>query len=98
MRKTTFVLASVLALSVPSLSAAQSEMVAGEVRRINEADGKITLRHGPIKSLNMDEPHTMVFRVQAPAMLKQVKVGDKVKFTAARVNGRLTVTSIQKGK
>jgi Cu/Ag efflux protein CusF len=39
---------------------------------------------------------TMVFRVQDAGMLKQVKAGDKVKFSAERVNGALTVTKIQK--
>jgi Cu(I)/Ag(I) efflux system protein CusF len=36
----------------------------------------------------MDEPMTMVFRVQDPAMLKQIKVGDKVKFDADRISGQ----------
>jgi Cu/Ag efflux protein CusF len=31
-------------------------------------------------------------------MLKQVKVGDKVKFDAERVNGQITVARIQKAK
>jgi len=47
----------------------------------------------------MDESGmTMVFRVLDPAMLKQVKVGDKVQFEADRVNGQITVTRIQKAK
>jgi Cu/Ag efflux protein CusF len=95
MRKTTLVIASVLAFSFPSLSLAQ--MVDGEVTKIDTAQGKITLRHGPIKNLDMDSM-TMVFRVQDPEMLKQVKVKDKVKFEADRVGGRLTVTKIQKAK
>jgi Cu/Ag efflux protein CusF len=41
---------------------------------------------------------TMVFRVQDPAMLKQVKVGDKVQFEADRLNGQITVTKIQKAR
>ncbi len=36
----------------------------------------------------------MVFRVKDPAMLKGVKVGDKVKFEADRVNGLITVIKI----
>ena len=98
MNRIAFALVSVVTLSIPVLSAAQSAMIDGEVRRINEADGKITLRHGPIKKLEMDEPHTMVFRVKDPAMLKQVKVGDKVIFDADRVDGRLTVTKMEKAK
>lgn len=73
--------------------------VNGEVRKIDEAANKITLKHGPIKSLDMEEDGmTMVFRVKDPAMLKQIKVGDKVKFDADRVNGQITVTKIEKAK
>jgi Cu(I)/Ag(I) efflux system periplasmic protein CusF len=59
----------------------------------------MTLKHGAIKKLDMDENGmTMVFRVQDPAMLKPVKVGDKVQFEADRVNGQITVTRIEKAK
>lgn len=77
---------------------AQALPVSGTVTKIDEAAGKITLRHGPIKKLDMDEGMTMVFRAQTPEMLKQVKVGDKVRFDADRVNGQMTVTGIQKAK
>jgi Cu(I)/Ag(I) efflux system periplasmic protein CusF len=78
---------------------AQEAMVRREVRKIDDGAGKITLKHGPIKKLDMDENGmTMVFRVQDPAMLKQVKVGDKVQFEADRVNGQITVTRIEKAK
>jgi Cu/Ag efflux protein CusF len=89
-----------LALALALLGGkALAQSVNGEVRKIDEAAGKITLKHGPIKSLDMpDESMTMVFRVQDAAMLKQVKVGDKVKVDADRVNGQITVTKIQKAK
>jgi Cu(I)/Ag(I) efflux system periplasmic protein CusF len=78
---------------------AADEMVRGEVKKIDAAAGKITLTSGPIKSLDMDEDNmTMVFRVQDPAMLKQVKVGDKVQFVADSVNGQIMVTKLQKAK
>jgi Cu(I)/Ag(I) efflux system protein CusF len=87
-----------LALS-PACSFAQDAAVKGEVKKIDQAAGKITLKHGPIKNLDMmDESMTMVFRVQDPAMLKQVKTGDKVQFEADDVNGQLTVTKLQKAK
>jgi Cu(I)/Ag(I) efflux system periplasmic protein CusF len=101
MRKIAFVFVSVVAvsgLSLPSVTAAQSAMVNGQVTKIDEAAGKITLKHGPIKKLDMEDGMTMVFRVQDPAMLKQVKVGDKVKFDADRINGQFTVTKIEKSK
>lgn len=90
-------LAAVAALLITA-GAASAQSADGEVRKIDEAAGKITLKHGPIKALDMDEGMTMVYRVQDPAMLQQVKVGDKVKFEASRVNGQITVTKIQKAK
>jgi Cu(I)/Ag(I) efflux system protein CusF len=71
--------------------------VKGEVKKIDQAAGKITLTSGPIKSLDMVQDNmTMVFRVQDPAVLRQLKVGDKVQFEAGRVNGQIMVTTIQK--
>jgi Cu/Ag efflux protein CusF len=81
-----------------AMALAQAEMVNGEVKKIDESAGKITLKHGPIKNLDMDEGMTMVFRVKDPTMLKQVKVGDKVKFEAERTTSGITVTKMQKGK
>ncbi len=60
--------------------------------------GKLTIKHGPIKKLGMDEGMTMVFRAQDPAMLKAVKAGDKVQFDAEKINGQFTVTKIEKTK
>jgi len=101
MRKMSVMAASMLALSggmLASVTLAQAPMVNGQVTKIDESAGKITLKHGPIKKLDMNEGMTMVFRVQDPAMLKQVKVGDKVKFDADRVNGQITVTKIEKAR
>jgi len=77
---------------------AQDSSVTGEVRKIDESAGKITLKHGPIKNLGMDEGMTMVFRVKDPDMLKQVSVGDKVKFEAENAAAGITVTKMQKTK
>ena len=101
MRKITLVAASMIVLSggvLPKVAVAQSPMVNGQVIKIDESAGKITLKHGPIKKLDMNEGMTMVFRVQDPAMLKQVKIGDKVKFDADRINGQFTVTKIERVK
>ena len=100
--KTNKIVAAAFSISLALASAvaiAQGAMANGEGKKIDEAAGKITLKHGPIKNLDMqDESMTMVFRVQDPAMLKTVKVGDKVKFDADRVNGQITVTTLQKSK
>jgi Cu/Ag efflux protein CusF len=77
---------------------AQSTAINGEVKKIDESAGKITLKHGPAKNLGMDEPMTMVYRVKDPAMLTQVKVGDKVQFEAEEAASGYTVTRLQKSK
>ncbi|QOZ49020.1 RND transporter [Bradyrhizobium sp. CCBAU 53340] len=89
-------LALTLGLTVGAV--AQAASISGEVKKIDEGAGKITLKHGPAKSLGMDEPMTMVYRVKDPAMLKQVKVGDKVTFEAEEAASGYTVTSMQKAK
>src|SRR3954451_13545741 len=78
--------------------AAQGAAISGEVKKIDEGAGKVTLKHGPAKGLGMDEPMTMVYRVKDPALLKQVKVGDKVTFDAEEAASGYTVTKMQKAK
>ena len=89
--------AAVLAAAL-TVTAATAEDINGEVKKIDEGAGKITLKHGPAKSLGMDEPMTMVYRVKDSALLKQVKVGDKVKFEADVSSDGIVVTKLQKSK
>lgn len=94
MLKTTLFVAGALALlSFPAI--ASSHMVKAEVVKVDKSAGKITLRHGPIKSLDMDAM-TMVFRVADPVMLDEVKAGDRIEFEAGRINGAITVSKISK--
>jgi Cu/Ag efflux protein CusF len=81
-----------------SAALAQSPTIEGEVKKIDESAAKITLKHGPAKSLGMDEPMTMVYRVKDPTILKQVQVGDKVKFEAESADAGYTVTKLEKRK
>lgn len=78
-------------------AAAKLELADGEVKKIDSETGKITLRHGELKNLRMPGM-TMAFRVQDGAMLEQVKVGDKVRFAADRVNGAITVVQLEKAE
>jgi len=87
-----------LLAGMPQAAIGQSDMVAGQVTKVDESAGKITIKHGPIKKFEMDEGMTMVFRAQDPAMLKTVKPGDRVRFVPERVNGQFTVTKIEKAK
>ena len=99
MRRATMPIA-LLALTVTTAASfAQSEVIKGEVKKIDESAGKITLTTGPIKSLDMDdESMTMVYRVQDPALLKQVKIGDKVQFEFQSSSAGITITKMQKSK
>ena len=78
-------------------TAAQHDLTEGEVTKIDLPTERITLRHGPIKSLDMDAM-TMLFRVKDKAMLSAVKVGDNVNFRAERVDGGITLTYIERRK
>ena len=98
MKKLSIVTAFAMAMTAAVALAQGASTVDGEVKKVDEAAGKITLKHGPIKSLDMDEPMTMVFRVKDPAMLKQVKVGDKVQFEAEKAPAGITITKMQKAK
>ncbi|MHB2167647.1 copper-binding protein [Alsobacter sp. R-9] len=91
------VLAALVAVStaISPVFAQETPKVRGTIEKVDESAEKITIDHAAIPNLDMGEMK-MVFRAGDKSMLKQVKKGDKVLFTAARVNGQLTVTSIAK--
>jgi Cu(I)/Ag(I) efflux system periplasmic protein CusF len=69
-------------------------MTDGEVRKVDKDGGKLTLRHGEIRHMDMP-PMTMVFRVRDKAMLDDVKAGDKVRFRVVDEAGTMVVTELQ---
>jgi Cu/Ag efflux protein CusF len=74
-------------------SAALAEPVDGEVIKVDKPQRRITLKHGPIKNIDMPAM-SMTFRLANPAWADSVKVGDKVKFEADKVNGYFTITKL----
>ena len=87
--------AALLSLALAGLAFAQAPLTEGEVRKVNLATGKITLRHGEIKNLDMP-PMTMVFTARDKALLKDLKAGDKVRFAADKdAAGDYVVTAIE---
>jgi len=66
----------------------------GEVRKVDKAAKKITLKHGPIPNIDMPAM-TMVFPVKDPALLDKAKPGQKVKFQAEMIGGEATVTRLE---
>ncbi|MBA2676146.1 copper-binding protein [Ramlibacter sp.] len=103
--KLILILASALALGGTGLAsaatdaaaapaAASAALTAGEVRKVDTEQGKVTIKHEAIANLEMP-PMTMVFRASKPELLKDVKAGDKIRFRAENVAGGIVVTDIQ---
>ncbi len=78
-------------------AAADAALTEGEVRKIDKAAGRITIKHGPMPKFDMPAM-TMVYRVKDKAMLEQLKPGDKIKFDADGVGGEFTVLRLEKVK
>ena len=73
---------------------AASQLADGEVRKVDKDAKKITIKHGPIASIDMP-PMTMVFQVKDPALLDKVKPGDRVRFSAEKSGGQYFVTGVE---
>jgi Cu/Ag efflux protein CusF len=85
--------------NMPAKPASATALSDGEVKAVDKENKSITLKHGRIKSTTVEMgPMTMPFSVKDKALLSNVKVGDKVKFTVENVDGVATVTvlSVQK--
>jgi Cu/Ag efflux protein CusF len=82
---------------VPKLATPSGSLpsVSGTVEEVDAAQGKITIDHEPIPNLDMDAM-TMIFRTPDPSILKGLKAGDRIRFQADRVNGRISVVRIQR--
>ncbi len=108
--KTSMILATTLALGAPAVlaqtdhaghgaatkaAAPSAALTEGEIRRVDKEAKKLTIKHGPIKNLDMPAM-TMVFQVTDLALLDKVKAGDKVKFRAEKQGDNYLVTRIEK--
>lgn len=76
---------------------ASAGLTEGEVRKVDLAAGKITIKHGPMPKFDMP-PMTMVYRAKDRAMLDKLKPGDKIRFDADGVGGEFTVLRLEKAK
>lgn len=71
-----------------------SQMTDGEIRKVDKEAGKVTIKHGEIKNLDMPGM-TMVFTAKEKTLLDKVQAGDKVKFAVVNDSGKMVVTDIQ---
>ena len=82
--------------AAPTESAAPAAALTdGEVRKVDLDNKKLTLRHGPLPSLDMPGM-TMVFQVKDEGMLQGVQPGDKVRFAADKIDGKFTVVRLER--
>jgi Cu/Ag efflux protein CusF len=95
--KYAFIAALAATLSTSNVLGQSAAMADGEIRKVDKDAAKLTIKHGPIPSMDMP-PMTMVYRVKDPAMLGRVKAGDKVKFDAVKEGGQYVVTTLQPAK
>lgn len=78
-------------------AAASAGLTDGEVRKVDKAAGKLTIKHGAMPKLNMP-PMTMAYRAKDKAMLDQLKSGDKIRFDAEGAGNEYTVIRLEKVK
>ncbi len=86
-------LLAVTALAIPPAFADKPELVSGQVVKVDAGRGKVTLKHGPIKSIDM-AAMTMPFKVSDASMLQAVKPCDRVRFSVAMVQDELVITQL----
>jgi Cu/Ag efflux protein CusF len=95
MNITRFLGAATLALvAIAHAQTPPKPVTEGEVRKIDTAQAKLTIRHGPIVNLDMPAM-TMVFKVADPGWLQTLHEGDRIRFAADKVGGVYTVTAIE---
>jgi len=76
-----------------NLSAAELPVVEGKVVAIEAKTDNLTIAHDAIPNLDVG-PTTMVFKAANSSMIQKIKMGEKVRFSAVRMNGQLTITNL----
>ncbi len=77
--------------------AANAALIDGEVRKVDKAEGRITIKHGAMPKFDMP-PMTMAYRAKDKAMVDQVKAGDRIRFDAENAGGEFTLLRLEKAK
>jgi Cu/Ag efflux protein CusF len=89
-------LACASALLIAGLWAAPSAHAAdGEIRKIDAAQAKVTIKSGPMPKLDLPAM-TLVFKANPATLLGGLSEGDLVSFEAEKIGGQYTLTSIKK--
>ncbi len=81
----------------PGAVSATTKLTAGEVRKVDLEQGKLTIKHEALDNLDMPGM-TMVFKVADASLLKSVKQGDKILFRAERGEAGFMVVRLEQLK
>ena len=92
--KVKIILSAAALLMASILPGLAAEMTKGVVKKVDEQQMKVTIKHEELKNLDMSAM-TMVFAIGDATILEKLKVGEEIEFVADRVNGRLTVTEVK---
>lgn len=85
--------ALVSTIATISFAASDQVMTTGEVKRVDAAQGKLTIKHGEIANLGMPSM-TMVFDLVDKNQLSSINKGDKVVFHVKMDGQRMVITEI----
>jgi len=83
--------------AVGASAPASAQLTAGEVRKVDIEQSKLTIKHEALQNLDMPGM-TMVFKVQDEKLLKDVKQGDKIMFRAEKLDGGFMVVKLEQAK
>ena len=76
---------------------AVAKLTAGEVRKVDLEQGKLTIKHEVLENLGMPAM-TMVFKAADKALLKDLKQGDKIRFRAEQSVAGFEVVNLEPAK
>jgi Cu(I)/Ag(I) efflux system protein CusF len=95
MRMTGITALTIAALSLAGVAYAQ-EAMKGEITAVNETAGNISIKQNSSTVGSGSTAAATEFKVQDGLLFNAVKPGDKVTFTAEKVDGVMTIKKLTK--
>jgi Cu/Ag efflux protein CusF len=83
-----------MAMGQPAKGTKAVHQATGVVKNVDAGNGKVTLEHGPVKTLNWPAM-TMTFGVKDKNVLDKLRVGQRVQVEFKELGGSFVVTSVK---
>ncbi|HEX2565905.1 MAG TPA: copper-binding protein [Burkholderiales bacterium] len=81
-------------MDMKTQAAATAHKASGVITRVDPAKSKVTIKHGPVHTLNWP-PMTMAFTVKDKGLLDKLKKDQKVDFEFVQQGKDYVVTSVK---